>query len=373
MTDNLDENSFTTVKFTGDRFDGGNLPVELLDNIKSYQEILLVLAEEIWRERNPSRVRLPKNFKKSLSLSFSHVEDGSAKAVLKTDSSAPELALNDDDVISYMAMAQTRFLSIASAANENRPITGVPTKITPYLKELLGNLREGERVEVVSNTRFDKQRRSIRYSQKTRDKLIARAKDKSFKKIAGLGIVKSILDSSEQIEILSEHGSFKFPVSRKEIREERFPIASFVEFNVDAQLRANGLIKSIREANSIERLDGGSEHQRYQNRLKHLSTLRKGWKNGDGKKMSQEAIVHAHDLGGFVCSVYEQVSLFPQVDGSINIEFEHNNIDVIIACRSDYIRLETFDESDGDPVSRAFFGLSASLLRSLIDLEDFSA
>lgn len=362
---------FVTVRFSGKRFEGGNLPVSLLDNIKSYQEILLLLAEEVWREQNPDRKKLPKHFKKNMSLSFSRVQDGSAKAVLRSDPSISDGFLSDEYATDYLRLAQSRFLKVAAAANENRRIEGVPQAAGAHLKRLISGLGDQEQLEVISHSSFDRRRNRARFSDRTCKALIESARDESVIKVSGLGIVQSILDGSEEIELLSAHGRFKYPVSRGEIRSGQFPIASFLEFSIDARLNHSGHVSSVEASHGINKVEENSEHLRLSDRLQHIEGLVEGWKNGAGSPPSKRALQWARDLSGFICSVYKKISAFPELDGSINIEFSVRDIEVLVMCCEDYIRIEAFDETDADPVECVYFGISPKLLKDLIDVREF--
>jgi hypothetical protein len=374
MSDGTDKDGqefFGSLRFLGERFKSANLPVDLLDNIKAYQEVLFALAEDIWRERNPDGKRLPRGFRKNISLSFSHVEDGSAKAVLKNDSSIQNGLLSDEFSINYMSLAQTKFLDLSRAANENRLISGVSSSAKKPLLTLISNFREGESLEVRSHTGKDLKNPSVRYSEKTMKALRNAAVDTRIRPIQGMGIIRAILDSSEEIEVLSEHGVFRLPVPSVQLRSDRFPIAAFVEFEIQANVSGSGLVNKVIGAGKVERIQSNGDHYRFLERLKILTDLKEGWKDGVGNKIGPKAARYCHDLSGFICNLYDDVSLFPETDGSIKIEFELRELDVSIICKDDYIYLEVFDESDAEPKEKAFFGLTPKLLADLSDLEGF--
>ena len=244
--------------FKGARFDRANLPVAVLENIKAYQDLLLHLAEEIWRERNPERQRTPKNFRRNLSLSFSHVGDGSAVAYLKPDNSIPSALLPDEFSLNYMALAQSRFLEVARAANDNREIEGVPAKARKALKQLLSDIGREEGIEFASYTGRDSRHPRVRYSETTRDRILESATGDRSKLLDGIGIVRSILDASEEIELLSAFGKFRYKTDRQELRANVYPIAAFCRFSINAKLQANGNIKSILSSNSLSVAELGS-------------------------------------------------------------------------------------------------------------------
>lgn len=362
---------FGSLRFAGERFKSANLPVELLDNVKAYQEVLFSLAADIWRERNPDSRKLPRGFKKNLSLSFSHVEDGSAKAILRSDSSVQAGLLSDEFSLNYMALAQTKFLQISKAANENQSISGISSSARRPLAALISNLRGNESLEIKSLTGKDQQNPSVRYSGKTMIALKKATEDLRVGRLQGIGIIRGILDSSEEIEVLSEHGIFHLSVPSAQLRDGTFPIATFVEFEIQATISTRGQVKKVVDTGKIERIESNQEHSRFLKRLKMLTELRVGWKDGIGESIGEKAARFCYDLSGFICEIYSNVSLFAELDGSVKVEFESRGLEITVICKDDQIRLEVFDDADDDPTEKTFFGLVPKLLADLLNLEDF--
>jgi hypothetical protein len=68
---------------TGARFDGGGMPVEAAPELAAYRDLVISLAEELFRQRNPGRQRLPARFEDRLQLRLETVEQGSAVLVIE--------------------------------------------------------------------------------------------------------------------------------------------------------------------------------------------------------------------------------------------------------------------------------------------------
>jgi hypothetical protein len=77
-----DSKLFATLSFKGDRFNGEFIPVEVLPIIAAYQETLIELAKSIWRDENPDKSKLPKNFSKCFDLGLDSIGQGSKVARL---------------------------------------------------------------------------------------------------------------------------------------------------------------------------------------------------------------------------------------------------------------------------------------------------
>lgn len=68
---------FATFVFRGKRFDEAAMPLEALVELEAYRELVLAVAEALFRQQNPDRVRLPKGFGESLRLVLASQEPGS--------------------------------------------------------------------------------------------------------------------------------------------------------------------------------------------------------------------------------------------------------------------------------------------------------
>ncbi|MCL4203343.1 MAG: hypothetical protein KJ000_12650 [Pirellulaceae bacterium] len=60
-------------KFLGGRFEDHGMDLDVLPELLQYKRLVVELAKELWRRRNPDRERLPKNFEDSLALRFYEV------------------------------------------------------------------------------------------------------------------------------------------------------------------------------------------------------------------------------------------------------------------------------------------------------------
>lgn len=65
------------IRLSGERFDGGRLPIDSLPEISKYQEVVRLIARAEWQEDHPGE-QLPQDFDESLRLAISDLRDGSA-------------------------------------------------------------------------------------------------------------------------------------------------------------------------------------------------------------------------------------------------------------------------------------------------------
>lgn len=82
MTDDAGERPFARIRLSGERFEGGRLPVDALVEIQRYQEIVLAAARREWLDEHPDE-ELPEGFNESFGLTITTLEAGSAQVLLE--------------------------------------------------------------------------------------------------------------------------------------------------------------------------------------------------------------------------------------------------------------------------------------------------
>ncbi len=370
--ESIADSLFANLRFLGNRFSGANLPVDHLMNVAAYLSILRELAIDIWHEKHPERSRLPRGFREQMSLSFVGVQEGSAKAILRRDPNCQPRLLMESVDIDYLSLAQTRFLAVARAANDNRSIATLPSSIRNNLRLLLAEVSEDEGLEITSLSGKDSANPSVRYSPKTRDRLLGALRVSGEGVIDGLGIVSAIDDAQERVKITSEHGIFWCPIDRSRLRSDfAQSLNRIVEFVAYAKTSSSGGISSIERVTSLDLVEFSPEVGRLLQRLDHIAGLGQGWKDGKGVAVDPKALHFAKDLASYLGSVYQDLAAFPTLAGGVAFEFKIREISAAVLVTRGAITLEAFDESDSDPVSASFFAITPKLLKNLIDLEAF--
>ena len=95
------ERAFARIRIGGERFEGGRLPVDALQQIQRYQAFVLAAAKEDWLAKNPSK-EVPEDFESAFDLSISAIEPGSAQVLLerpKADAYEPNYEEGRDELI----------------------------------------------------------------------------------------------------------------------------------------------------------------------------------------------------------------------------------------------------------------------------------
>jgi hypothetical protein len=140
------EGAFAQIRLAGDRFTGGRLPVDALEEIQRYQSLVVEAARREWVSAHPDE-EVPEDFTSSLKLVITKVEDGSAQVLLERE--APETdayrGLFDD--------ARDEVLRELSALlDTTEPITAAPLFEQKDFRALGSSLQPGDSIRISSVT-----------------------------------------------------------------------------------------------------------------------------------------------------------------------------------------------------------------------------
>jgi hypothetical protein len=140
----IEPEDLLTHTFKGHRFDDHCLSLDVLPELLAYQEIVTETAKEIWRLKNPDKVRLKKNFVDDFSLKLKTIEQGSAAAkIVKAPPEGRLFALSSelDEAVELVAEA------IECAENNKRLPSNFPAKVIPLFRNYGNTLHDGEYIE----------------------------------------------------------------------------------------------------------------------------------------------------------------------------------------------------------------------------------
>ena len=154
-----------TLRFDGKRFDGHALDVECTQELLAYRTLVLECAKEIWRRKNPDRVRLPKGFEDGFRLEFDRVVPGSAALPLRRVREAiqGELDLGDE----FDEAAELVDQSIAAADRDDLLPEALPANVVPLFRDFGRTLRPDETLFV----RAGRSASEAVYNQRARTRL----------------------------------------------------------------------------------------------------------------------------------------------------------------------------------------------------------
>jgi hypothetical protein len=131
-----------SLRFDGKRFEGHALDVECTQELVAYRTLILECAKELWRRRNPGRVRLPKGFEDGFRVQFDRIEDGSAVVPLRRvrEAAQAELDLGDE----FDEAAGLVDAAIAAADRDDLLPEQMPSNVIPLFAGFGRTLHDDE-------------------------------------------------------------------------------------------------------------------------------------------------------------------------------------------------------------------------------------
>ena len=142
---------FLRPRLHGARFDGGEIPLEVLGDLVALLEMVLEVAKWRFLEENPERRRVPRGFTESVTLKLAGLEEGSAVAVITISSSRPTLDRYPLPYQDTFEQAREYIADTISAAEENsQPELNIrlPRNHLAYFDRIGRSLRDGEYMEL---------------------------------------------------------------------------------------------------------------------------------------------------------------------------------------------------------------------------------
>lgn len=131
-----------SLRFDGKRFEGHALDVECTQELIAYRALILECAKELWRRKNPSRVRLPRGFEDGFRVQFDRIDDGSAVVPLRRvrEAAQGELDLGDefDEAVALVDAA------IGAADRDDLLPDEFPANVIPLFASFGRTLRDDE-------------------------------------------------------------------------------------------------------------------------------------------------------------------------------------------------------------------------------------
>ena len=118
-----------SLRFDGKRFEGHALDVECTRELIAYRNLIVECAKELWRRKNPDRVRLPRGFEEGFRLQFNRLEDGSAVVPLQRVRVDDQSALDWGNLDEFDEAADLIDAAIAAANDDELLPPALPSNV----------------------------------------------------------------------------------------------------------------------------------------------------------------------------------------------------------------------------------------------------
>lgn len=371
-----DSELFATLSFKGDRFNGAYIPVDVLPIIAAYQETLIELAKAIWRDENPGKLKLPKNFSKMFDLGLESIGQGSKVARLprRIDQMPDLFGGADFDAENIFLEAQELLSKVVNAANGNGQMVTLPDNVVVPFDRLAKALRGSEHIEVNPIASGKKRGAKFKLSDRSVKRIIDFSRRRNTRMIADVGLIVGQTEAPPSLRIASSFGVFSYHIDWNELRSKSatdFKIGSLVSFSIVAQVDASELIRSITR---YEHISPNREDELLLNlkqRINEFSAMQSGWLDGVGDAVSRSAVMRALDMAAFLKTKFDDVSVFPSYEGGIQFEWIYQKISLSLLVYGDSFLLGASDLTSDKFREKQFQVVSLSFLRALSNPSGF--
>lgn len=321
-----DDKSFS-LRYVGRRFDGGQLPLEVLSDLPALRDLIAAFAKQEFRAKNPDRQRVPQGFDRGISFSLTDIAEGSAlpKLTLQSDVAQQSLPKIGDGMADIVTRAYQRVAKIIDDAAHDRFPQALPPDAIRALSRLGANIQDGEKIEFQGSRGSDGQVVSLDLFR--RKKLLTRIRETYTAEYEGVGTLTGIDGSHNTIQVRTDkYGEFKLPLDGTALAVEQFDgsLHTLVEFSISVALDAHDELRSVEAVHSVDLVRPYDEDvMRCLRRLQELSAIDRGWLGDEqGERIVHLAGIRANQ---FIFSRSELAGLFrifPTEDGGISIEFD---------------------------------------------------
>ena len=286
---------FMRPRFTGARFDGHAIPLELLGELAALQEMVVEVAKWCFLQEHPHRTRTPRGLTEGIDIKLTAIDDGSAIPVLSLFIAGATLfpsELPSDGQLYFEKARDSIVLAIDAAAHDRAVTEFLPEKTLGYFDRIGRGLRDGEAIEFP----LPDGRGTARLTKETRKKLrLASTEVRVLTEDVEIRGTISEVDRSKktfQIQLLNGR-KIVAPICSQHyetISEAldgyesgmRVMLQGIGRFNRSESEKLLGL-DSVEHISLLDPLDVPA-------RLEELAELKDGWLDGNGQAPSREGL-----------------------------------------------------------------------------------
>jgi hypothetical protein len=339
---NIRQDASLRIKYVGERFNGGRLPLDVLADLPALRDLLIAYAKEQWRAGNSDRSRVPKGFEQSLSFDLTAIEDGSAIPQLTWDQASAQKSLPGftAEIQDVIESSFSKIIHLIDrAAHQDFP-KALGSEYVRALNKLGSSLRDGEKIEFLGKTGREG---NVVYLDPTRRKqLITKVRETYEARFEGTGqLLGNFVNDPKtgRIDIATtEHGVIAVPIEKDRVIDEFDGcIGSTVQFDLVIELDNLDKFQNVAFVHAIGLIDEGiaGDFERCKNRLDELAKLNDDW-DGEGAIAIRDSVIEAAKkllaARPHLCSKYK---IFPTAVGGILLEFEYGTWDISVEFDAD--------------------------------------
>lgn len=362
-----DANFFAKLRFKGDVFEGEYIPVSALPSVAAYQKTLTEMAIAIWREDNPDRVNLPKNFRKSFSLGLEGIGTGSKVARLPRIYDDGQAIFSDIEFEDIFLEAQERLAKIVSAANRNSPFEPLPSNVVRAFEAMRKPLDASESIEVIPTSEGKKRPENFLLSQSSVSKVVNFSSERKIDVIEGLGFIAGKNDNPPQIKILADCGQFYYQMEFSDLRDAvDFDLGRVVRFSIRAEIDNADRVTHVINGIAISSATQSSLSEKLHLRLSALEAA-----DDPDFRFGKEVSLRARDLIDYLGRSKNSVSLFATEESGVIFEWKEEHCAISLEVVRDHYLFGVSDLNGTEFREKSFKIMKPTLLRAILRPRSF--
>lgn len=345
------------LRYVGDRFQGGRLPVEVLLDLPAFRDLVVAFAKLAWKERHPDRKRVPKGFDKSFTFDLTDVAPGSAipKLAWRADDRQQSLPGFEGDLKEVLDEGYQRFIDLVANAEVENVGTALSAEQIYALNRLGSGLKDNERIEFMGSS--DEDGNVVYLDFAKRRKLITDARETYQVQFEGMGkLVKNDANGFVTINTF-EYGDITIEVDPVAVVEEFDGNLEYdVQFDLRIELDHTDSLKGVIEVYELTVIDEKVSEALAicRNRLDEM--LLKGIEIAGGElpPVARTAVESAHGFLKRRPSLSSSYRFYPSDNGAVLLEFETDSWDLSVVFSADgpveFFGISLIDDTDLEPM-----------------------
>jgi hypothetical protein len=328
----MDDPRTFLLRYVGARFEGHRMPLDVLPDLSAFRDLLVSLVKAEWRAVHVNRERLPRGFEKSLSFDLVEIGDGSAVPKLEWDRNNVQMLLPEfkDELEGLVDNSYNKALALFDGADGHELSYRLNSENIRALNRFGSGLLDDEKIEFLGSEGADGN--VIYLDSRRRKRLIMRDRDTYQTRFEDIGrLLGSEVDPENTggglISVTTDrHGTIRIPVSQERVREEfDGSIDADVQFRLLIEVDHKDIFRRVVEVFDVDVIDAAvvANLDRCRVRIATLRELKKGWHDGDGLAITDEAAAAAARLLTARPSLSGSYHIYPMDDGGLLFEFVH--------------------------------------------------
>lgn len=139
---------FMRPKLVGPRFDGHEIPLDVLRDLAALQDLVVEVAKWQFLEDHQERSRSPRGFTDDIQLTLTGLTAGCVELAIGLCVSEATLPGTVPQNVEYFGKARDRIVDAIGAAGQDQPIIGhLPSRALGYFNQIGRSLRDDEAIE----------------------------------------------------------------------------------------------------------------------------------------------------------------------------------------------------------------------------------